>query len=332
MEQVVVTGGGGFIGQGIVRALVARGCLVTVVGRRPYPELESLGVECCRGDIADAAFLREVCAGKDTVFHVAAKAGVWGKRSDYVATNVQGSRNVLAACLDQGVRALVYTSTPSVVFDRTDIEGGDEQLPYSRRPLCPYAATKIIAEQELLAADGTRLRTTAIRPHLVWGPGDRNLIPRLVERGRKGQLKIVGQGTNRVDISYIDNVVHAHLLAGENLHGEASAGGEAFFIGQDEPVLLWEWINSLFARIGVEPVTARVPFQAAYLAGAVSELLYGLCRVRREPKMTRFVAHQLAHSHWFDHGKARAILGYEQQVSSEEGLSRLTAWLSEQEG
>lgn len=329
MKKVLVTGGGGFIGKAIVHALLKKGFDVGVVGRNRYPDLEAIGVEGHQGDIRDLDFLRLACRGKDTVFHVAAKAGIWGKRKDYFSINAQGTENIVDACRHAGVHALVYTSTPSVVFDRSPIEGGSEQLPYASQPLCHYAASKIVAEKTVLAADGPRLRTIAMRPHLVWGPGDRHLIPRILERGRQGSLAIVGNGHNQVDISYIDNVVHAHLLGAENLHQSGSAGGEAFFIGQEVPVNLWQWINGLFAKVGIDPVDKKIPFTTAYMAGWLLEVVYRAAGITREPKMTRFLAHQLAHSHWFTHEKLAALLGYSEQVSTAEGMQRLVAWIEE---
>lgn len=327
MKNVLVTGGGGFIGQAIVRKLIGKGLQVNVVGRNSYPQLAAMGVHCHQGDIRDLDFLKASFNGIDTVFHVAAKAGIWGTKEEYFSINTQGTQNVIAACQKALVSALVYTSTPSVVFDRAPLAGANESLPYATRPLCHYAASKIEAEKKVLTADDNGLRTAAIRPHLVWGPGDQHLIPRLLERGREGKLKVVGKGDNMVDISYIDNVVHAHILAAENLHTSGSAGGEAFFIGQEQPVHLWEWINSLFARVGIEQVSKKVPFSLAYLAGAVLEGIFGLIRCRTEPKMTRFLAHQLAHSHWFNHQKAKDILGYQEQVSTAEGMSLLVSWV-----
>lgn len=327
MKNVLITGGGGFIGQAIVRKLVSQGLQVNVVGRNSYPQLATMGVRCYRGDIRDLDFLKSIFKGMDTVFHVAAKAGIWGAEKEYFSINTQGTHNVIAACQDACVSALVYTSTPSVVFDRAPLAGADERLPYASRPLCHYAASKIEAEKYVLAADNNGLRTAAIRPHLVWGPGDQQLIPRLLERGKERKLKIVGKGNNMVDISYIDNVVHAHILAAENLHDSGSAGGEAFFIGQEQPVHLWKWINSLFARVGIEQVSKKVPFSLAYLAGAFLEGIFGLVGCGTEPKMTRFLAHQLAHSHWFNHDKAKDILGYQEQVSTAEGMSQLVSWV-----
>lgn len=329
MEKVLVTGGGGFIGKALVGELVKRGIAVAVVGRNPYPELTALGVECYQGDIRDLTFLERVMEGRDTVFHAAAKAGIWGPREEYYSINLTGTVNVLTACRRKGVRQLVYTSTPSVVFDQSSMEGADETAPYARTPLCHYAASKILAEKEVLGAQSNNLNTIALRPHLVWGPGDHHLVPRLLERGRNRTLKIVGNGTNRVDIAYIDNVVHAHILAADHLHAGGCGAGQAFFIGQDEPVLLWSWINELFARMNIAPITANVPFILASVAGLGLEILHTVLRSRQEPKMTRFVAHQLAKSHWFCHNKAKQLLGYHQQVATAEGMDRLTSWLQQ---
>ena len=329
MNKVMVTGGGGFIGKALVRELVGRGVETLALGRNPYPDLAAMGVRCLQGDICDPAFLNQALAGCDTVFHVAAKAGIWGPKREYEAINVVGTANVVAACRNNRVARLVHPSTPSVVFAGHSLEGADESAPYASRPLCHYAATKIRAEQAVLHANAGGLRTAAIRPHLVWGPGDRQLIPRLLERGRAGALKIVGAGANRVDIAYIDNVAHAHILAAENLETSGSAAGQAFFIGQDQPVILWQWINELFARMDIPPVTSAVPFPLAYAVGGAMEAAYAALGKTEEPRMTRFLAHQLAQSHWFSHYKAKDLLGYRQLVDTETGLNRLVNWLKD---
>ncbi len=326
--DILVTGGGGFIGQALVRQLLEDDVRVTVIGRSQYPQLEELGVRCLQGDIQDKDFVVHAVKGQQAVCHVAAKAGVWGRWDDYYAVNVAGTSNVIDACRENKVGALVYTSTPSVVFDRESLEGVNEEQPYAANPLCHYAATKIMAEKMVLHANSEQLRTTAIRPHLVWGPGDNHLVPRLLERGRNKSLKMVGKGRNRVDITYIDNVVHAHILAVRNLLHGGEAAGEAFFIGQAESVVLWDWVNDLFKRVGIPVISRQVPFAVAYTAGAMLEGLYTLLQLKGEPQMTRFVAHQLARSHWFSHEKAERVLGYRQQVSTGEGMERLIAWIT----
>jgi len=326
MARVLVTGGGGFVGGAIVRALLRRGDEVTVLGRRRYPRLEALGVRCIRGDLADKQAVMAAAAGSTLVFHVAAKAGIWGRRADYHAANVIGTENVLAACRACGIPYLVHTSTPSVVFAGRDIEGGDT-LPYADRFLCHYAATKAKAERLVLEANSGNLRTVALRPHLVWGPGDTNLIPRLLDRARRGRLVRVGDGRNRVDISYIDNVVDAHLLAARELMGRGRNAGRGYFISQGEPVNLWDWIGDFLERAGAPPVTKAIGYRAAYLTGALFECLYTVFRVESEPPMTRFLAEQLAKSHWFSIAGAGRDFGYVPGTSAAEGMERLVAAL-----
>jgi len=328
--KTLVIGGGGFVGSAIVRQLLDKAAEVAVFGRNHYPHLESLDVRQIQGDIRDSDLLIRAIQGYDTVFHVAAKAGLWGPKHEYEQINVVGTRNVLGACFASGVASLVYTSTPSVVFDRSDLHGADESTPYASRFLCYYASSKAMAEQMVLAADSEVLRTCAIRPHLVWGPGDRHLIPRLVERGRRRQLKIIGNGRNLVDISYVDNVADAHILAAVNLNSSATAAGNAYFISQGSPVNLWNWINELFIRLGIEPVQKKMGFRTAYAAGTLLEGIYMWFSVEREPGMTRFLAEQLARSHWFSIDRARKDLGYTPRVSTSEGLERLIKWLGTQ--
>lgn len=329
MKNVLVTGGGGFLGSAIVRQLVARGCAVTVVGRHRYPRIEELGAACLIGDVADQGFTQHLCEGMDTVFHVAAKAGIWGNWREYDNSNVQGTVNITRACLNNGVDCLVYTSTPSVVFERNDIERGDESLPYATKFLCGYSASKVAAERYVLQHASENLRVCAIRPHLIWGPGDPHLLPRLIERGKSGVLKVIGNGSNKVDITYIDNAAHAHVLAAQSLHLSSGISGRAYFIGQERPVLLWEWINELFGNLGIPPVTKRVPFRAAYMAGWLLELLHSLPGVSSEPKMTRFLALQLARSHYFSHKSAERDFGYKPKVSIENGMARVVEWLNQ---
>lgn len=331
MKKVAVTGGGGFVGSAIVRQLLCQGVETVIIGRHHYPELADLGAQCCPGDIRDLPFLTRAFAGCDTVFHVAALAGIWGSMDDYYSINVAGSENVVEACRQNKVASLVHTSTPSVVFKGDNLVGADETEPYAHRFLCNYAATKAIAEEMVLAANSHRLKTCAIRPHLVWGPGDTNLIPRLLARGRAGELRRVGDGSNMVDISYIDNVRDAHLLAAENLAGSGEAAGRAYFISQGEPVNLWDWINGLFTRLGIEPVTSKIPYPLAYGVGALYEAVFRLGGRQDEPQMTRFVAQQLAMSHWYSINRARRDLGYEPGVSTDEGMDRMVSWLQGQE-
>lgn len=331
MKKIVVTGGGGFVGKAIVRMALAQGMECTVLGRSRYPEVEAMGAGCLCGDIRDASFLTRAISGVDTVFHAAALAGIWGPWPEYHSINVQGTANVIAACRKNGVAHLVYTSTPSVVFDRNHIRGGDEGMPYPRKFLCNYAKSKVMAEKLVLGAQDGQLNTCAIRPHLVWGPGDPHLIPRLLQKGKRGELKQVGGGDNLVDISYVDNVAHAHLLAGHDLNHRKNGAGKAYFVSQPEPVNLWGWINELFARVGIAPVRQAVPFAVAYAAGALLETVHSVFFKDREPRMTRFLAEQLAKSHYFSSAAIQRDLGYTPVVSTKDGMDKLVHWIQHHE-
>jgi nucleoside-diphosphate-sugar epimerase len=331
--RALVTGGGGFLGKAIATRLKESGTDVRSLTRGDYPELQSLGVETLRGDVADADAVRNAAAGCDIIFHVAAKAGVWGPYDDYHRANVTGTENVLSACFQENVPRLVYTSSPSVVFDGHDEAGTDETTPYPAKYLTSYPLTKAIAERSVLAANGKRLpnggelSTVALRPHLIWGPGDNHLVPRLIERGRSGKLRRVGSGANLVDTVYIDNAAQAHLLAGQRLRPGSAVSGKAYFITNGEPVPLWGLIDRMLGCAGLPPVKRRVSARFAFVAGAILEFLYwGLGRTD-EPPMTRFVAKQLSTAHWFNIDAAKRDFGYQPQVTIDEGLKRLAEWL-----
>jgi len=393
--RALVTGGGGFIGGYIVEKLVRRKDQVRVLGRRKYPELLKSGVEIIQGDIRHKPTVEAACQGMDCVFHVAALTGIWGPWDEFYQTNVAGTQNVISACQKQGVSSLVYTSSPSVVYDQHDQINLDETTPYPAKYLCPYPETKAIAERMVLQANGQgKLKTTALRPHLVWGPGDTNLIPRLLDRARKGKLMMVGAGTNKVDLTYVENVADAHLLAADRLMMDAGrqvaadkqvdaadrlvsaegmgdaadslasaeglgdaadrltltsslsltsvsgvtgvagttdvdgVAGEAFFICQGEPVLLWPWINQFLERMGIPGIRKSISLTAAKRIGWAMETCYRIFRLKGEPVMTRFLASQLGTSHYFDISKAKKRLLYVPSISMAEGMDRLVEFYS----
>ena len=323
----LVTGGGGFLGGAIVRRLVVRGDAVRSLSRQTYPALSAIGVRQFTGDLSDAAAVERAVIGCDVVFHVAAKAGVWGRFDDYYRTNVVGTENVLAACRKHGIRRLVFTSSPSVVFTGRDHEGIDETAPYATRFLAAYPQTKAIAEKAVLAANSLNFGSVALRPHFIWGPGDNHLIPRLIDRARAGKLRRIGNGQNRVDAIYIDNAADAHMLAADRLAPGSPVAGKAYFLAQGEPVPLWDFIDRILDAAGLPPVLRSVPAALAYVAGAVLETMHRILRLPGEPRMTRFLALQLSTSHWFDLSAAKRDLGYVPAVSVDEGLRRLReAW------
>lgn len=324
--RVLVTGGGGFLGSAVVHRLVARGNEVRSLTRRRYPELDALGVQTVRGDVADPAAVHAAVAGCDLVVHVAAKAGTWGSYADYARTNVTGTRNVIEACRGHGVARLVHTSTPSVVHPGRDIEGGDERLPYARRYDAPYPATKAAAERMVLAANSPSLATVALRPHLIWGPGDTQLVPRIVARARAGRLRLVGDGGKRVDATYVDNAADAHLLAADRLAPGAPCAGRAYFIAQGEPMPLRELVAGILQAAGLAVSATSLPtlpFPLAYALALAAEGAHRLRGREDEPLLTRFLVRQLATAHWFDLSAARRDLGYRPQVSTAEGLAAL---------
>lgn len=325
--KALVTGGGGFLGGAIVRKLVARGDSVRTLARGDYPWLAALGVDVHRGDIADPVAVSGAVHGVDVVFHVAAKAGVWGTRRDYERANVEGTRNVIAACRAHGVGKLVFTSSPSVTFAGRDQDGVDESEPYPSSYLAHYPRTKAEAEQLVVNANGETLAAVSLRPHLIWGPGDPHLVPRVLARGRAGTLRLLGARPNTVDSVYVDNAADAHLQAADRLTPGSPVAGKAYFISNGEPGPMADLINRILAAGGQPPVTKRISPGLAYVAGWCLEWVWRLTGRAGEPMMTRFVARQLSTHHWFDLAAARADLGYDPAVSLDEGMKRLAASL-----
>lgn len=323
--KILVTGGGGFLGSHICQQLRFRGHEVVSIARNRYPLLDSIGVRQISGDISALDPLLVATKGCDAVIHTAAKAGIWGSLADYTSANIAGTMAVLGACEMNGVGKLVYTSTPSVVHTGVDIAGGNEALPYAREFKAHYPATKAAAEQQVLAANGPNLATVALRPHLIWGPGDNHLLPKLVARARAGRLRFVGP-SKKIDTIYIDNAVQAHLDALDRLQPGAACAGRAYFISQGQPILLDDMINRLLKAVGLPPEQRRISLRTAMILGSVCEQWYRLTGNRNDPPMTRFLAEQLSTAHWFDIHAARRDLGYQPKVSLTEGLVRLSEW------
>jgi 2-alkyl-3-oxoalkanoate reductase len=324
--NALVTGANGFLGLYVVEQLVARGDRVRAMCRRNSPELDTLGVESVHTDLRDRESIVNACRGMDVVFHAGAIAGIGGPWKRYYETNVLGTRHVVEGCRTHGVGRLVFTSSPSVTFDAVDQEGIDESAPYPTRWLCHYPHSKALAEQHVLASnrkDG--LLTCSLRPHLIWGPRDRHLIPRLLQRARSGRLRRIGDGTNLIDTVYVENAAAAHLLAADALRPGSPVAGHAYFISQGEPVNCWGWINELLAMAGLPPVQKSISLRAAWTLGAAFEALYRLLRLQGEPPMSRFLAAQLATSHYFNITRAREDFGYQPTVSMAEGMRRLAA-------
>ena len=325
--RALVTGGGGFLGSGIAKSLHEKQHDVTVVGRHHYSHLPK-GIKLFQGDIRDFDFLHKVIAGMDAVFHTAAFPGIWGRAEDFYSINVDGTRNVIKACLINAVPKLIFTSSPSVVYGSSSLEGVDETVPYPENYLSEYPRTKAIAEKLVIEANSPDLATVSIRPHLIWGPGDPHLVPRLLAKADKGRLVRVGQGENRVDIIYIDNAVYAHLKACDALGIGKPSAGKVYFVSDGEPVNLWEWINEVLKKTSRPPVTRSISYRTASRLGYFLEKIYNWGNIKKEPPMTRFLASQLATSHYFNISLAKKDFGYEPVVNSEVGMNRLIQSLS----
>jgi nucleoside-diphosphate-sugar epimerase len=334
--RVLVTGAGGFVGFRIAKMLRARGDDVRSIARSAYPKLDEIGVQHVRGDLVDKRVVRDAVDGMDAVVHVAAKAGgMWGDASDYEKSNVDATQNVIDACIERGVERLVFTSTPSVASDGGDAQGANESLPYASTFLHAYGRTKAEAERRVLKANASPhkkgpgvLLTCALRPHLVIGDGDPHLLPRFVARAKAGRLAWIGGGRSLVDVTYVDNAAHAHLLAldalGDQMHKPA---GKPYFISQGNPVQIATLLNGIFRGIGLREVNRSVPMPVAYAGGALCEVVWSMFPLKSDPPMTRFVAKQLGTSHYFDLSAARRDLGYETIVDDDEMMRRIIAWL-----
>jgi nucleoside-diphosphate-sugar epimerase len=316
--RVLVTGASGMLGRSTATALVERGDEVTVLQRR------SAGLPCREvlGDVADPAVVARAVDGQDAVLHLAAKVDVTGRWAEYVQANVEGTRTVVAACRQAGVRRLVHVSSPSVAHGGAALVGVGAGPADPDRARGHYSRSKAVAEREALAADSPALAVLAVRPHLVWGPGDTQLVARIVERARAGRLPVIGSGAALIDTTYVDNAADA-LVAAVDACGRVH--GEALVVSNGEPRPVAEVISRLCRSAGVPGPRRRVPFPVAWAAGAAVEAVWTATQRRDTPPLTRFLAEQLATAHWFDQRRTRAALGWSPRVGLEEGFARLAA-------
>ncbi len=321
--KVLVTGGGGFLGSAICRQLLARGDEIIAYQRSASEELKKLGIQIVRGSITDAELLNSALKGVDAVIHTAAKAGIWGPYDDYFRPNVTGTENVINACLNNGIHKLVFTSSPSVTHADGDIEGGDESLPYAEHYNSPYPATKALAEQMIMAANCPELHTVSLRPHLIWGPGDNHLLPKLLERAKSGKLKLPGPD-KLIDTIYIDNAAKVHLLALDRLQIDPeTVGGKTYFVSNDEPLPQSQIIGGLLKAAGLEVDIQSISPRIAIAAGTLLETGWKLFGLKSEPPITRWSAEHLSTAHWYDISAAKHDLGYTVGISIAKGLEIL---------
>jgi nucleoside-diphosphate-sugar epimerase len=283
------------------------------------------GVETVHADVRNLESVDLACQDIDVVFHTAAISGIWGSWKNFHGVNTIGTRNVVEACLRNKVHKLVYTSSPSVTFNGDHQFNVNETARYPKKWLCHYPHSKALAEQYVLEAnDEPTLLTCALRPHLIWGPRDHHLIPRLVERSKSKKLRRVGDGSNEIDCIYVENAALAHAQAAEAMVKGSPVCGSAYFLSQGEPVNCWNWISDLLELAGQPRIRKSISFTAAYRLGFALECYHDAFNIQSEPRMTRFLAAQLAKSHYFDISRAKKDFGYYPRVTIEEGMRRLS--------
>lgn len=322
--KVLVTGGSGFLGQEIVKKLKVAGHDVTSLSRSQYKKLNELKVPQLQCDLSNRSDVFNNVKKFDAVIHTAAKAGVWGCPSEFMQINFNGTKNLVDACIENSINKFIYTSSPSVAFGSDDLSGVDELTPYPNKYFTDYAQTKAMAEQYVLSKKSNEFKCCALRPHLIWGPNDPHILPRLCDRAKSGKMRIIGQGNNLVDVIFVTNAANAHLLALEKIDSNDSINGSVYFLGQESPVNLWKFINSMLKTQNLKPIEKHISFNAAFKLGALFEGIYKTFRIyKKDPPMTRFVALQMAKSHYFSHEKALKDLGDYLEVTTEEGLSKL---------
>jgi len=320
--KILVSGGGGFLGSAVCRQLNTPGKEIIAFQRRPASHLEPEGIRSIQGDVTDISDLLAATRGCDAIVHTAGKAGVWGKPEDYHRINVDGSSNVIRACRENEIPLLVHTSSPSVVHTGGDICGADESLPIAEHFTSPYPATKAAAEKIIIAANDERLKTVVLRPHLIWGPGDPHILPRLAAKVRGGSLVLPGPD-KVIDTIYVENAARAHVMALLELKGTARCAGKSYFITNNEPMPQGEIIRKLLAAIGIDVTIRAMPMAVARAAGAICETTWRTFGLESEPPVTRFSVEQLATAHWFDTSAARKDFAYEPTISIAEGLELL---------
>lgn len=320
--NILITGAGGFLGKHLAKSLLDLNYKVWNFSRNSHSELLEMGVQTIQGDLKDASSVKNALLNMDAVFHLASMVGMWGKYDDFYAVNVQGTKNIIDACRFHGIKKLVYTSSPSVVFGIEDLCGVDESIAYPEKYLCHYASTKAMAEELLLRSNDHELATVALRPHLIFGPNDPHIFPKLIEKAKLGKLKIVGSGKNLVDVLYVQNAVDAHIQVFGKLEIGSNVSGQTYFLGQEKPVVLWDFINEILVRHNLTKLNKSISGKSAYFLGWLFEKIYRAFRIKTQPPMTRFISLQFSKSHFFDHSKAKKDFGYYPRVSVADALNR----------
>lgn len=320
MSTVFVSGGSGFVGRNLIRALVQRGDTVRALARSDSAAraVEALGAHAVYGDLVDTAGLRDALAGCATVFHAAALVAEWGPRQEFEAVNVEGTRQLLAAAQTAGVSTFVHVSTEACFADGSPLINIDETRPFPEHPLPRYPATKARAERLVLAANTATLRTVAVRPRLIWGGDDSSLLPQIVDAVRQGRFAWIGGGRHLSSTCHIDNVIEGCLLAERQ-----GRGGQAYFLSDGAPLPFRDFLSRLLATQGVDAGGRSLPRGLAWTLGGTCEWLWEHLPLRGAPPATRMVANLFGQEVTVNDGKARRELGYVGRMSVDAGLRAL---------
>jgi nucleoside-diphosphate-sugar epimerase len=330
-KKIFITGGNGFLGKAIIKMLLQQTDLgeIISVGRSPQPELKKIGVTTVVADICDKKKIIEFSKGSDIIFHTAAKASIWGKYNDFYNTNVIGTENIIEACKVNNIPIVVYTSSPSVISSKNNIINGDETISYPKKYYSHYAKTKAIAESIIINAADKILKSVSLRPHLIWGPGDPHILPRIIEKASKNKLIRIGDKKNIVDLTYISNAAYAHIKAAESLMDSYKISGKTYFISDDAPIILWEWIDNFLEQLGIPKVKKSLSINNAKRLGGIFENIYTLLQKKNEPPITRFAAMQLGLSHFFDISAAKKDFSYHPIISNDDAIKTTIAYFAQ---
>ncbi|MEW6404018.1 MAG: NAD-dependent epimerase/dehydratase family protein [Chloroflexota bacterium] len=321
--KALISGGTGFLGGKLARRLQSMGWDVTALGRKPAAlgELQSQGIKAMRADLENQAEIIDACRGQEIVFHCGALSSPWGRAKDFYAANVLGSENVIRGCMDANVQRLVHVSTPSIYFrftPRLNVRE-DAELP---KPVNAYARTKRIAESKIDQAHADGLPVITIRPRAIFGPGDTSILPRLLQRLEAGRMRIIGDGSNISDLTYVENVVDALILCAG---APVNTLGRKYNITNGEPVLLWPMIERLCKALKLKYPTRKLPYSVAHNLAWILESIYRFLPGQPEPPLTRYSVFVIAQSATLDISAARRDLNYSPRISVEAGVEEFIA-------
>jgi nucleoside-diphosphate-sugar epimerase len=327
--ELLVTGATGFLGQALVRRLVEEGHRVRALGRneRAGERLTAMGATFVRADLLDRARVEAALDGVEAVIHAAALSSPWGTYREFERANVTATEYLVEAARQAGVRRFVHVSTPSLYYGCGVTENIPETVALPSRFVNHYAATKFLAEKivERASQEG-HLETLVIRPQGLIGEGDDVLVPRLLRAARKTGLPLIGDGSNRIDLTYVGNVVDALVLC---LNAPRELAGRTFNISNGEPKTFLELADLIFSAVGEPPRFRKIPFRVAWTLAGAMEFVARFIPPMGEPPLTRYGITVLAMSRTLDISQAQDCLGYRPRVSVEEGLSRFARWWRE---